>query len=72
MKFSADGVMPARGDNLNSSHTLQISKLIVASEGRELGNVLDSSAKQPFSVLQKEKARTLKNNSKNPEIFEYH
>lgn len=45
MKFSAEGVMPARGDRLNSSHTLQISKLIVDAERRELGNVLDSSAK---------------------------
>lgn len=69
MKFSADGVMPARGDHLNSSHTLQISKLIVDTEGRELGNVLDSSQKQPFSMLQKENARAFKNNSKYPEIF---
>lgn len=55
MKFSADGVMPARGDNLNSSHTLQISKLIVASEGRELGNVLDSSAKTAIQCATKGK-----------------
>lgn len=53
MKFSPDGVMPARGDNLNSSHTLQISKLIVASEGRELGNVLYSSAKTAIQCATK-------------------
>lgn len=45
VKFSADGVMPAGEDHLNSSHTLQISKLIVYTERSELGNVLDSSAK---------------------------
>lgn len=45
MKFSADKVMHTRGDNLNFSHTLQISKLIVVTEGRDLGTVLNSSAK---------------------------
>lgn len=45
MKFSADNIVHTRGDNLNFSHTLQISKLIVVTEGRDLGNVLYSSAK---------------------------
>lgn len=35
MKFSADKVMHTRGDNLNFSHTLQISKLIAVTEGRD-------------------------------------
>lgn len=47
--------MPAKGDHLNSSHTLQISKLIVDTEGRELGSVLDSSAETAIQCATKRK-----------------
>lgn len=55
MKFSTDKLMHTRGDNLNFSHTLQISKLIVVTEGRDLGNVLDSSAKTAVQCATKGK-----------------
>lgn len=55
MKFSADVVMPAREDHLNPSHTLQISKLIVDTEGRELDSILDSSAKTAIHCATKGK-----------------
>lgn len=55
MKFSTDKLMHTRGDNLNFLHALQISKLIVVTEGRDLGNVLDSSAKTTVQCATKRK-----------------
>lgn len=56
MNFSADKVMYARGDNLNFSHMLQISKLIVVTEGRNLGKVLYSSLKTAVQYATKGKS----------------
>lgn len=55
VKFNVDKVMHARGNNLNFSHTLQISVLIAVTEGRDLGNVSDSSAKTSVQCAAKGK-----------------
>jgi len=53
--------MHTRGDNLNFSPMLQISMLILDTEGSDLGNVLDSSAKT--LCREKEMLGHLKNRS---------
>lgn len=54
VKFSADKIMHTRGDNLNFSHTLQISKLIAVTEGRD-GQCFGQLSKNNCSVRCKRK-----------------